>query len=213
MPHTAAARLPSPDDMPDVPPMHCDEDGEVQVTSIADYDSGTDGMLSFKKGTRATLVIQSDTRWWCVRMNGLCGWVPADYWRMISSGDCASLSGSGSAPWFSGKLSRSECEALLMKHGKQQHFFIRESTNLAGHYALSVKYNDVVHHFPIELTADKKYNIGKHDFKTVTNIISYYKKNPLFYDECGVGVTLGNPLVVAEERQVTAAVPAVSHLI
>ena len=67
---------------------------------------------------------------------------------------------------------------------------------LQGHYALSIKYDDRIHHFPIEVTADKKYNIGKHDFKTVNNIILYYQKNALFYDDQDREVTLGSPLVI-----------------
>lgn len=176
---------------------------EVLILALADFTSdGTDNVLSFKKGNTATLLVQSDIKWWCVRLGDKCGWVPADYWKMLTSGDCVSLNNSGKAPWFSGKLGRNECESLLMKHGQQRHFFVRESTNLAGHYALSVKYNDKIHHFPIELTAEKKYNIGNHDFKTLAAIITYYTKNALFYDDDGSGVTLGTPLVVAEETQV-----------
>ena len=67
-----------------------------------------------------------------------------------------------------------------------------------GHFALSVKYNDRVHHFPIELTEDNKYYIGKHHFKTIQSIISYYKKNALFYDDNEQGVTLGSPLVIVK---------------
>ena len=68
-----------------------------------------------------------------------------------------------------------------------------------GHYALSVKYNDRVHHFPIELTPDGKYYIGKHRFKTVNSVISYYKRNALFYDDEQQGITLGNPLVIVKQ--------------
>lgn len=67
-----------------------------------------------------------------------------------------------------------------------------------GHFALSIKYNDRVHHFPIELTEDNKYYIGKHHFKTIQSIISYYKKNALFYDDNEQGVTLGSPLVIVK---------------
>jgi hypothetical protein len=59
-----------------------------------------------------------------------------------------------------------------------------------------------VHHFPIELTSDKsdrRYYIGKHHFKTVEAVISYYKKNPLFYSDNGDGITLGSPLVIVKQ--------------
>lgn len=56
--------------------------------------------------------------------------VPVDLFVMQPDGDCAKLSTQSGAPWFVGKLTRNECEDLLMEHGKQQHFVVRESTNL-----------------------------------------------------------------------------------
>jgi hypothetical protein len=173
---------------------------DVHIVSVADFSSNSDNVLSFQRGNLASLVVGTDSKWWCIRLGHQYGWVPADYWRKLNpDSDVASLSSKSGAPWFVGKLTRSECEDLLMEHGKQQFFVVRESTNLVGHYALSVKYNDRVHHFPIELTPDKKYYIGKHHFKTVNSVISYYKKNALFFDENMQGVTLGNPLVVVKQ--------------
>lgn len=64
-----------------------------------------------------------------------------------------------------------------------------------GQFALSVRHSDHVHHFPIALTEDNKYYIGKHRFKTIENVISYYQRNDLFIDEDGSAVHLGNPFV------------------
>lgn len=100
------------------------------------------------------------------------------------------------APSFVGSLSRCDCERLLMTHGKQLDFVIRESSNLVGQFALSVKHNDHVHHFPIVLTEDNKFYIGKHHFKTVDNVVAYYRRNDLFVDEDGSAVRLGNPLMM-----------------
>ena len=59
----------------------------------------------------------------------------------LQQGDCASLCTKGGAPWFVGKLSRNECEELLMQHGKQQHFVVRESTTLVSTAALCGEYS------------------------------------------------------------------------
>jgi SH2 domain len=65
----------------------------------------------------------------------------------------------------------------------------------AGQYALSIKYNDRLHHFPIAPTDEGKFYIGKHNFSTIENVVIYYKKNALFVDpESGQSVTLGKPL-------------------
>lgn len=197
MPQFPSPTLQSPEIMEDHSPKGDDVVGEIQVVAIGSYDSTTDSVLSFKKGTLASLLLQSDSNWWCIRLGSAHGWVPAAYWRMLNSGECANVITKGNSPWFVGKLSRAECEALLMEHGKQQHFVVRESNN--SKYALSVKFNDKIHHFPIEVTADKKYNIGKHDFKTVNNVILYYQKNTLFHDDSGQGVTLGSPLVIIKQ--------------
>jgi hypothetical protein len=196
IPQTTPPSLAAPKDIPeDIGTLS--DPSEILVIAIADFTSTVDNILSFNKGDMAALVIQSDTKWWCLKLGSTYGWVPADYWRMLNpDGECASLNLKSSAPWFVGKLSRSECEELLMQHGQSQHFVVRESTNLVGHFALSVKFNDRVHHFPIELTSDQRYYIGKHHFKTVNNVIAYYQKNALFYNENGVGVTLGSPLVI-----------------
>lgn len=65
----------------------------------------------------------------------------------------------------------------------------------AGHFAVSVKHDDHVHHFPIVLTEDNKFYIGKHHFKTIDSVITYYQRNDLFVDENGSVVRLGNPLM------------------
>lgn len=58
--------------------------GEIQVVAIGSYDSTTDSVLSFKKGTLASLLLQSDSNWWCIRLGSAHGWVPAAYWRMLN---------------------------------------------------------------------------------------------------------------------------------
>jgi SH2 domain len=49
---------------------------------------------------------------------------------MQPDGDSGTIEASSDTAWFVGKLTRNECEELLMQHGHQQHFVLRESTNL-----------------------------------------------------------------------------------
>ena len=57
---------------------------ELQIMAIADFTSTSDNVLSFKKGTIATLVVQSDSDWWCIKLADNHGWVPSEYWLMLN---------------------------------------------------------------------------------------------------------------------------------
>lgn len=96
-------------------------------------------------------------------------------------------------PWFVGAMSRLDAEKLLMS-GKHQNFLIRESTNRIGDFTLSVQFEGRARHFPIKLTKDDKYFIGKHNFKEMSRVVQYYQAHPLFYDDQGNPVSLGSPL-------------------
>ena len=61
-----------------------------------------------------------------------------------------------------------------------------------------MRHSNLIRHFPIVLTEDHRYYIGKHHFKTLENIIIYYKNGDLFVDANGSGVRLGCPLVIPE---------------
>ena len=63
-----------------------------------------------------------------------------------------------------------------------------------GDFTLSVKFNDRARHFPIKLTRDDKFFIGKHNFQDMSRVIQYYQAHPLFYDDDQKPVSLGTPL-------------------
>jgi Variant SH3 domain len=62
----------------------------IQAIAIADFkapaesSSCSESLLSFNRGDVGELVYVSQNQWWCVRMSGIHGWVPADYWRILS---------------------------------------------------------------------------------------------------------------------------------
>ena len=49
-----------------------------------------------------------------------------------------------------------------------------------------------IRHFPIELTPSGRYVIGKHAFDGLTEIVTFYKQNALFYTQNKNPVTLGD---------------------
>lgn len=57
--------------------------GTIRVVAVADW-TGTSDAMSFSGGDCGELVYASDGGWLCVRRRQHCGWVPADYWRVLS---------------------------------------------------------------------------------------------------------------------------------
>jgi len=57
--------------------------GTIRVVAVADWP-GTSGAMAFTRGDHGELVYVSDLGWLCVHMGEQTGWVPADYWRIIT---------------------------------------------------------------------------------------------------------------------------------
>lgn len=53
--------------------------------------------------------------------------------------------------WFHGRLTGKEAEKLILKHGKNGSFLVRESQSKPGDYVLSVRNDDKVTHVMIRL--------------------------------------------------------------
>ena len=49
-----------------------------------------------------------------------------------------------------------------------------------------------IRHFPIELTPSGRYVIGKHAFDGLTEIVTFYKHNALFFTQNKEPVSLGD---------------------
>ena len=60
------------------------DQSEVHIVAVADYTSASDNILSFARGSLASLVVQADSQWWCIKLGDAYGWVPADYWRKLN---------------------------------------------------------------------------------------------------------------------------------
>jgi len=57
--------------------------GTVRVIAVADW-AGLPGAMAFASGDSGELVYASDQGWLCVCLGERTGWVPADYWRIVT---------------------------------------------------------------------------------------------------------------------------------
>lgn len=94
--------------------------------------------------------------------------------------------------WFHGALSGKEAEKLLLDKGKNGSFLVRESMSKPGDYVLSVRTDDKVTHVIIRFQ-DGKYDVGGGEqFDSLSELIEYYKKNPMV-ETSGTVVHLKQP--------------------
>ena len=55
----------------------------IRVVAVADW-AGMNRAMAFSRGDSGELVYASERKWLCVRMGEQTGWVPADYWRVVT---------------------------------------------------------------------------------------------------------------------------------
>lgn len=97
--------------------------------------------------------------------------------------------------WFHGHLSGRDAEKQLLEKGKIGSFLVRESQTSPGDYVLTVR-TDVtkapVTHVKIHYEKDKYDVGGGEEFDSLTELVDYYKKNPMV-DTTGTVVALKSP--------------------
>ena len=78
-----------------------------------------------------------------------------------------------------GRMSREDCETLLLKRAKNGEFIFRESPNREGELVLSMKYHHRIHHFNIK-QEDGWFCVGENfRVRFLPEIISHYEKIPI----------------------------------
>lgn len=84
--------------------------------------------------------------------------------------------------WFYGRISRSECENVLLQYGTTGDFLIRESESKAGDVTVSVHaYGNKIRHFLISCSlADDRFQIGQQSFGSLEELVEHYKRHPIF---------------------------------
>jgi len=63
----------------------------IRVVAVADW-AGMNGAMAFVSGDAGELVYASNQDWLCVRVGERTGWVPADYWRIVTDVRASTLS-------------------------------------------------------------------------------------------------------------------------
>lgn len=172
--------------------------------SREDFTTNNSKCISIRKGEVAQLLEVQPSGWWKMNVEGVVGWTPGDFWDILQDNDeeddfannnqkdRSRNSSFGDELWYYGKMSRQKCEELMMRGAKELDYLIRESTQRFASFVLSVKYGGRIRHFPIELTPSGRYVIGKHAFDGLTEIVTFYKQNALFYTQNKNPVTLGD---------------------
>eukprot|EP00118_Oscarella_pearsei_P028857 m.3128 g.3128 ORF g.3128 m.3128 type:complete len:588 (+) comp9068_c0_seq1:109-1872(+) len=95
--------------------------------------------------------------------------------------------------WFHGALSGKEADTLLMDRGTNGSFLVRASSSKPGDYVLSVRCEERITHVIIRNNKDGKFDIGGGEkFGTLTDLVEYYKKNPMV-ETTGTVVHLRQP--------------------
>lgn len=84
--------------------------------------------------------------------------------------------------WYYGKITRQQCEEMLLKYGSDGDFLIRDSESTAGHYTVVLKAPDRNKHFRVQVN-DGLYQIGAQKFISLDDLIEHYKKHPIFKSE------------------------------
>lgn len=97
--------------------------------------------------------------------------------------------------WYHGNLSGKEAEKLILDHGKNGSFLVRESRSKPDNYVLSVRVEDKVTQVIIR-KQNNKYDIGGGEsFPSLCELIEYYKRTPMV-ETCGAVVQLKHPFNV-----------------
>ncbi|XP_035994342.1 guanine nucleotide exchange factor VAV3 isoform X2 [Fundulus heteroclitus] len=94
--------------------------------------------------------------------------------------------------WFAGLMERYQAELELMDRGNST-YLVRHRSKECNEYAISIKFNDKVKHIKI-LTRDGSFYIAESRlFKTVLDLVEYYKQNSLKEGFSSLDTTLQVP--------------------
>ncbi|CAH3013725.1 unnamed protein product [Porites evermanni] len=190
--------------LPGAPPNHIFKPGKVNAHYFAkeDFTTNSSKCICIRKGEVGQLLEVQSLGWWKMCVEGVVGWTPGEFWDMLQDDqedaadnletDRSRHSSFGDELWYYGKMSRQKCEELMLRSAKELDYLIRESTQKFASFVLSVKYGGRIRHFPIELTPSGRYVIGKHAFDGLTEIVTFYKQNALFYTQYKEPVSLGD---------------------
>ena len=159
---------------------------------LYDYAAMSPEELSFSTGDRLDIINDTDKHWLWVRLQAdqsKSGFVPRNHVEELTdlsereaAAQCQLPSAFHRSQWIHGKVERRDADAVLKEAGRSGSFFVRESVSLAGNYALSFRGPNKIQHFPITVTAHKKYECGGRTFDCLEAIVLRYYKDALMDD-------------------------------
>jgi len=151
--------------------------------SLYEFQSNTDGDLSFVKGEEIEILNNSDGEWWYGKSlkSGLSGYIPSNYIEPVNS--------LKSHDWYFGKLRRAHAERMLLILGQTGSFIVRDSESRPKDFSLSVRDGDGIKHYRVRRLDNGGFYISTRSrFNTLPQLISHYKQ-----DADGLSVRLGSP--------------------
>ncbi|CAG5127808.1 unnamed protein product [Candidula unifasciata] len=94
--------------------------------------------------------------------------------------------------WYHPTLTRHTAESILMQNGSDGTYLLRPSRKGSVKYALSVKCNQAVKHFPV-LWSSPEIKFGQCTFKSAEEFVDHFRNKPLLSGESGQVVLLKIP--------------------
>lgn len=105
-------------------------------------------------------------------------------------------------PWYAGTMERLQAENELMNRVNST-YLVRQRTKECGEYAISIKYNNEVKHIKI-LNREGCFHITENrKFKSVKDLVNYYKLHSLKEGFRSLDTTLQYPVKEAENSSLT----------
>ncbi|XP_028402533.1 tyrosine-protein kinase SRK2-like [Dendronephthya gigantea] len=140
--------------------------------ALYNYKARTAEDLSFNKGEKMEIINNKEGGWWQAKslVSGESGYVPSNYIAPVTSLQ--------TEEWFFGPMKRSDAEKLLINHGEQGSFLIRESETQQGGYSLSLRDGESIKHYRIRTLDQGGYFIARNEvFTTLKELVDFYKIN------------------------------------
>lgn len=94
-------------------------------------------------------------------------------------------------PWYHPNVDRHTAESLLLQNGVDGTYMLRDSSKL-GDYALSVRCDQAVKHFPLTWTGTV-FKFGHGEFNSVEDLLHHFTNKPLIGSESGQMTLLNYP--------------------
>eukprot|EP00800_Vazella_pourtalesii_P017065 TRINITY_DN5081_c0_g1_i3.p1 TRINITY_DN5081_c0_g1~~TRINITY_DN5081_c0_g1_i3.p1 ORF type:complete len:463 (-),score=84.75 TRINITY_DN5081_c0_g1_i3:309-1697(-) len=140
-----------------------------------DFDGTSSYDLPFRRGELLSIVKTTrDPNWYVAEKysDGKKGMIPVNYVKE----NCKKAVKLQSMPWFHGKITREEAEAL-MHPVKDGLFLVRESTQFPGDYTLCVAFGKKVEHYRV-IHKNGKVTVDEEEFfDNLTELVAHYESD------------------------------------